>query len=109
MELNSSWKLVVLIELQLSCIVYMVSCNFATHATCLLKLMAYKYSELQASFATQKLSCKANCKTTFFSQSDIWKHYYFQISIRFKLYKIPPNYCPRGDLINHPSFNSMKS
>jgi hypothetical protein len=53
MELNSSWKLVVLIELQLSCTIYMASCNFATHATCLLKLMAYKYSDLQVSFATQ--------------------------------------------------------
>jgi hypothetical protein len=67
MELNSSWNLVVLTELQLSCIVYMVSSNFATHTTCLLEFMTYKYSELQMSFATQKLKCKANCKTPFFS------------------------------------------
>jgi len=31
----------------------MMSCNFATHATCPLELMSYKYSELQVSFATQ--------------------------------------------------------
>jgi hypothetical protein len=28
----------------------------------------------------------------------------FQIYIGFKLYKIPPNYHPRGDLISHPCF-----
>jgi hypothetical protein len=28
--------------------------------------MAYKYSELQMSFAIQKLNYKANCKTPFF-------------------------------------------
>ncbi len=44
----------------------MASCNFATHATCSLALMTYKYSELQMSFTTQKLSCKASCKTPFF-------------------------------------------
>jgi hypothetical protein len=44
----------------------MVSCNFPTHAICLLALMTYEYSELQVSFATQKLSCKASCKTPFF-------------------------------------------
>ncbi len=47
-------------------IVYMVSYNFATHATCLLAFTTYKYNELQTSSATQKLSCKANCKTPFF-------------------------------------------
>jgi hypothetical protein len=34
----------------------------------------------------------------------IWKFYYFQIYIGFKLYKILPNYDPRGNLINHPCF-----
>jgi hypothetical protein len=57
MELHSKW--VVLIELQLSC-------NCVTHVICPLALMAYKYNELQMSFATQKLSCKANWKTPFF-------------------------------------------
>jgi hypothetical protein len=50
----------------MSCTVYMVSCNFAIHATCLLELMTYKCNELQMSFATHKLNCKANCKTSFF-------------------------------------------
>jgi hypothetical protein len=35
-------------------------------ATCPLTFTMYKYSELQMSFATQKLSCKASCKTPFF-------------------------------------------
>jgi len=67
MELNSSWKWVILIELQLSCIVYIVSCKFAIYATYPLELTTYKYNELQMSFATQKLNYKANCKTPFFS------------------------------------------
>jgi hypothetical protein len=50
----------------MSCTVYMVNCNFVTHATCPLKLTMYKYSELQVSVATQKLSCKANYKTPLF-------------------------------------------
>jgi hypothetical protein len=50
----------------MSCIVYIVSCNFTTHSTCLLTLMAYKYSELQVSFVIKKLHCKANYKTPFF-------------------------------------------
>jgi hypothetical protein len=37
-----------------------------TFATCRIALTTYKYSELQVSNATQKLSCKANCKTPFF-------------------------------------------
>jgi hypothetical protein len=49
--------------------IYMVNCNFTTRVTCLLKLVAYKYSELQMSFATQKLSCKASCKTPFYYHS----------------------------------------
>jgi hypothetical protein len=50
----------------MSSTIYMVSCNFITHAACPLKLMAYKYNELQMPFATQKLSYKANCKTPLF-------------------------------------------
>ncbi len=38
----------------------MVSCNFATHAICLLTLIAYKYNELQVFSATQKLNHKAS-------------------------------------------------
>jgi hypothetical protein len=47
MELNSNWKWIVLTQLQLSCTIYTVSCNFATHASCPLELRAYKYNELQ--------------------------------------------------------------
>jgi hypothetical protein len=61
-----------------SCIVvenelFWQSCNelhhiyFATHATCLLALTTYKDSELQVFGAIQKLSCKANYKTSFSS------------------------------------------
>jgi hypothetical protein len=46
--------------------VYMVSCNFATHAICPLAFMTDKYNELEVSFATQKLSCKASYKTPVF-------------------------------------------
>jgi hypothetical protein len=46
--------------------IYTVSYNFVTHAICLLTFMKYKYNELQVSCATQKLNCKASCKTTFF-------------------------------------------
>jgi hypothetical protein len=46
--------------------VYMVSCNFATYVICPLALTTYKYNELEVSFAIQKLSCKANNKTTIF-------------------------------------------
>jgi hypothetical protein len=31
----------------MSCIVYMVNCNYATHAICLLAFATCKYSELQ--------------------------------------------------------------
>jgi hypothetical protein len=48
----------------------MLSCNFATHATCPLAFTMYKYNELQVSFAIQKLSCKASCKTLFVSHND---------------------------------------
>jgi hypothetical protein len=50
----------------MSCIVYTISCNFATHATCLLALTTYKYNELQMSTTTQQLSYKASYKTPFF-------------------------------------------
>jgi hypothetical protein len=65
----------------------MVNCNFATHATYPLTFMAYKYNELQVSSITQKLNCKASCKTLFFHDMvhfstdvindyncDIWKY-----------------------------------
>jgi hypothetical protein len=50
--LHSSWKWVVLIILQLSCMnctIYTLSWNFAIHVTCPLALMTYKYNELQLS------------------------------------------------------------
>jgi hypothetical protein len=53
----------------MSCTIYTASYNFATLATCLLTFIVYKYSELQMSFAIQKLSCKANCKNKPFSYS----------------------------------------
>jgi hypothetical protein len=43
----------------------MVSCNSATHATYLLALTTYKYSELQVFSAIQKLSYKAIAKHPF--------------------------------------------
>jgi hypothetical protein len=51
----------------MNCVVYMVSYNFSTYATCPLALTTYKYNELQVSPTTQKLSYKASCKTIFFS------------------------------------------
>ncbi len=50
----------------MNCTVYMMSCNFATHAICPLKIIMYKYNELQMFVATQKLRCKVSCKTSFF-------------------------------------------
>jgi hypothetical protein len=63
MDLHKSWKWVVLIELQL---IYgelqlCNSCNLSITFT------MYKCNELQMSNATQKLSCKASFKITFFS------------------------------------------
>jgi len=55
----------------MSCIVYIVSST--THATCPLELTAYKYRLWKVSSATQKLSCKTNYKTPFFSRIEI-KH-----------------------------------
>ncbi len=43
-----------------------MSCNSITHVIGPLTLIAYKYSELQMSFVTQKLNYKANCKTPLF-------------------------------------------
>ncbi len=43
-----------------------MNCNFATHVTCPLALMTYKYNELQVSFTTKKLSYKVSCQTPFF-------------------------------------------
>ncbi len=37
----------------------------ATFVTCPITFSTYKYSELQVFDTTQKLSCKANCKTPF--------------------------------------------
>jgi hypothetical protein len=51
----------------MSCIIYMLSCDFAIHATCLLAFTTYKYSELKVSFTTKNLNFKANCKTFFLS------------------------------------------
>ncbi len=48
-----------------------MSCNSATHATCPLALMMYKYSELQMSSSIQKLNCKANLQNIPFSHSEI--------------------------------------
>jgi len=53
----------------MNCTIYIMSCNFTTHATCMLTLMTYKYNELQMSCQTQKLNCKANCKNNPFFHS----------------------------------------
>jgi len=50
----------------MSCIVYTMNYNFATHAICPLAFTTYKYSELQTSFTIQKLSCKVSYKAPFF-------------------------------------------
>jgi hypothetical protein len=50
----------------MTCSVNMMSYNFVIHATCPLAFTTYKYNELQMFSATQKLSCKANCKTPLF-------------------------------------------
>jgi hypothetical protein len=56
----------------MSCTIYIVNYNFATHATCSLEFMSYKYNELQMSVATQKLSCKASCKKHPYSSLWVW-------------------------------------
>jgi hypothetical protein len=60
MDLHSSWKWVVFIELQLNCNelhdIYTMSYDYATHSTCLLTFMMYKYNGLQVFGATQKLN-----------------------------------------------------
>jgi hypothetical protein len=57
-------------EVAMSCIVYMVNCNFVIYVSCPLAFTMYKYSELQMSLITQKLSYKANCKTHLFFHND---------------------------------------
>ncbi len=54
------------VVLHKNCTIYTMSYNPTTHATCWLVFMAYKYSELQMSSTTQKLNCKASCKTPIF-------------------------------------------
>jgi hypothetical protein len=66
----------------MSCTIYIVSCNFATHAIYLLALTSYKYSELQVFFATQKLNCKANCKTSLFFHNETLKFEFFFFNIK---------------------------
>jgi hypothetical protein len=56
----------VTIVLTTNCTIYTMSYNFVIHATCLLKVMVYKYNELQMFGATKKLNCKASCKTPIF-------------------------------------------
>jgi len=48
---------------------YIMSCNFAIDATCLLTFTTYEYSDLQMSCITQKLNCKASCKNIIFFHS----------------------------------------
>jgi hypothetical protein len=50
----------------MSFIIYTMNCSSATHATYLLALTAYKYSELQVFGAIQKLNYKASYKTPIF-------------------------------------------
>jgi hypothetical protein len=85
MELNNTWKWVVLAKLQLSYNELQLNCNVLHYIYGELQLcnscnlfvfMAYIYNELEASSAIQKLSCKASCKTPFFShcvyRNKIW-------------------------------------
>jgi hypothetical protein len=51
----------------MGCIVYIVNCNYAFHATCLLAFATYKYNELHMFGATQKLSFRLVAKHLFFS------------------------------------------
>ncbi len=56
----------------MNCTIYIVYYKFVIHVTCLLAFTTYKHSELQMSATTQKLSCKASCKTPFFhSDNDL--------------------------------------
>jgi hypothetical protein len=70
----------------MSYIIYTVSYNFTAHATCLLTLTMYKYSELQMYFVTKKLNYKANCK----------KKIFFYIVLIFVFRKIYPKKFYRG-------------
>jgi hypothetical protein len=51
----------------MNCTIYTMSCNSTIHAICLITLTSSKYVELEVVIVTQKLSCKANCKTPFSS------------------------------------------
>jgi hypothetical protein len=66
----------------------MVSCNFATHATYPLELTLYKYIELQMFFATQKLSCKANCKTPFFLMVNLVLCFVSNLDVIFTIFLV---------------------
>jgi hypothetical protein len=70
----------------------MVSCNFATHVTCLLELTVYKYSELKVFVATQKLSYKANCKTPFFFIVHVLQNFWFEFKLKKQLFLSPNNF-----------------
>ncbi len=54
----------------------MVSYNFVIHAICSLALALYKSNELQMSYVTQKLNCKANYKTPFFFIVNIFLNFF---------------------------------
>jgi amino acid permease len=71
-ELHSSWKGVVT-KLQMSCnelqwVAPYIGwiATLVTFVICLITLIAYKYDELQVFNVSEKMSCKANCKTPFF-------------------------------------------
>jgi hypothetical protein len=49
----------------MSCTIYTMNCNFATHAICLLKFMTYKYNDLQVYVATQ-IELQGQLQNTFF-------------------------------------------
>jgi hypothetical protein len=50
----------------MNCTIYIVSCNFAIHATCPLTLIVYKYNELQMVIATQKIELQSQSQKPFF-------------------------------------------
>ncbi len=70
-------------KITMNCIVYMVNCNYVTHATCMLTFMLYKYNDLQMSNAIQRLSCKANWRTPLFfiviNQNFMFKEVIFKL------------------------------
>jgi hypothetical protein len=50
----------------MNCTLYMMNCNPATHATCLLTLTVYKYSELQ-NLVQLKIELQGQLQNTHFS------------------------------------------